>query len=130
MPVKKGYSRKTVSNNIKSEVDSGRPQKQAIAIALSTARKAKSNKHISNSDKGGVKHGERARAKTNRTGISKSSSTKKPTTKSTAKKSLAKKTTARKTTSKSTSSKPGPKRKPGRPVKSSTAKKTTTRKSK
>lgn len=41
MPLKQGYSRKSVSKNIKTEMKRGRPQKQAVAIALSTARKAK-----------------------------------------------------------------------------------------
>jgi hypothetical protein len=41
MPLKKGSSQKAVSSNISELVHSGRPQKQAIAIALDVARRAK-----------------------------------------------------------------------------------------
>lgn len=43
MPLKKGSSQKTVSANISELIHSGRPQKQAIAIALKTARETKAN---------------------------------------------------------------------------------------
>jgi len=41
MPLKKGKSKKTVSQNIRTEMAAGKPQRQAVAIALSTAKKKK-----------------------------------------------------------------------------------------
>ena len=44
MPLKKSTSKKAVSESIKTEMKAGRPQKQAVAIALSVQRQAKANK--------------------------------------------------------------------------------------
>jgi len=41
MPLKRGSSRKTVGKNIKTEMAHGKPQKQAVAIALKAAGKSK-----------------------------------------------------------------------------------------
>ena len=40
MPMTKGYSSKSIGKNIKMEEKSGKPRKQAVAIALNVATKA------------------------------------------------------------------------------------------
>jgi hypothetical protein len=41
MPLKKGKSKAAFSQNIKTEIAAGKPQKQAVAIAYSVAGKGK-----------------------------------------------------------------------------------------
>ena len=41
MPLKKGKSKKVISDNIRTEMAAGKPQNQAIAIAYAKAKKKK-----------------------------------------------------------------------------------------
>jgi hypothetical protein len=41
MPLKKGKSKKVISENIRTEMAAGKPQNQAIAIAYAKAKKKK-----------------------------------------------------------------------------------------
>tara|TARA_R110002124_G_scaffold214629_1_gene380594 strand:- start:30 stop:227 length:198 start_codon:yes stop_codon:yes gene_type:complete len=41
MPLKQGKTKSAISQNIKTEMAAGKPQKQAVAIALSNAGKSK-----------------------------------------------------------------------------------------
>ena len=41
MPLNKGHSKKAISQNIRTERAAGKPQAQAVAIAISTAERAK-----------------------------------------------------------------------------------------
>lgn len=44
MLLKKGSSRRIIGDNIKTEMKAGKPQKQAVAIALSEAGRANKGK--------------------------------------------------------------------------------------
>jgi hypothetical protein len=41
MPLKQGYSPKTIGKNIKTEMKAGKPYKQAVAISMAVAKTAK-----------------------------------------------------------------------------------------
>lgn len=44
MPLKKGKSQKVISQNIRTEIEAGRPRDQAIAIAMRKAGKRRKKK--------------------------------------------------------------------------------------
>lgn len=54
MPLNKGTSKEAISANIRTEIAAGKPQKQAVAIALNTARAAGAN--IAPKRRGGLDH--------------------------------------------------------------------------
>ena len=51
MPLKKGRSKKVISENIAAEIRAGRPRNQAIAIAMSKAGKSRAGNKSKRSGK-------------------------------------------------------------------------------
>jgi hypothetical protein len=45
MPLIRGTSKKSFSTNVETEMNAGKPQKQAVAVAYSEKRKAEAMKH-------------------------------------------------------------------------------------
>jgi hypothetical protein len=54
MPLNKRPTRGAISQNIRTEVAAGKPQKQAVAIALNTARQAGAPKSVVPARRGGI----------------------------------------------------------------------------
>ena len=52
MPLVEGKSREAVSQNIKTEMEAGKPQKQAVAIALNKARGDAASGELSKQEQG------------------------------------------------------------------------------
>lgn len=50
MPLKKGKSKKVISENIRTEREAGKPEKQSVAIAMSEAGMSK-KKHKAKKEK-------------------------------------------------------------------------------
>ena len=66
MPLKKGSSKKVISENIRMEMHKGHPQKQAIAMALASAGKTKGKSTMAKGKvvvKGGVAKDQRGMSK-------------------------------------------------------------------
>lgn len=85
MPRVKGYSKKSIGKNIATEMAAGKPKKQAVAIALETARTAA--KKAGKPGKGPkpkptkrkVKHGSKKKVSTKKSPAKKKSASKKKT---------------------------------------------------